>query len=166
MANNYGNARNAIATTQNNNLSNLEGNYSGNVSQAMQAYNSAVANANLQKAQQAMALENALANNEIAALGDYQSLLQRDNENYLDLLKAAISSGAAFKYNPTSANNATKAVAVNQASNTSVINNLSAIQELMGAENMPGVTMPGFTIANTATTTNPYLEILKQLQRA
>jgi len=168
MANNYGNARNAIANTQNNNLSNLEGNYSGNVSQAMQAYNSAVANANLQKAQQAMALENALANNEISALGDYQSLLQRDNENYLDLLKTAIANGASFSYNPTSANNTAKAVAVQQASNPTATNNLAAIQALMNAQDIPGTSTPGITVLNQATQNNPYLDILKQLlaQRA
>ena len=96
MLNNYNNARNNINTTTNNNLYNLEGNYSDNLSQARQAYNSAVASANLARAQQAMSLENALANNQISALGDYQSLLQRDNQNYLDLLKAAIANGASF----------------------------------------------------------------------
>lgn len=163
MANNYGNARNNINTTQNNNLANLEGNYNSNLSQAMQAYNSAVANANLQKAQQQMSLENALANNQISALGDYQSLMQRQNENYLDLLKTAIANGASFSYDPTSATNSVNAVAVNQAANPNLVNNLTAIQELMGAENTPGVTMPGVTIANTGATNNPYAYILNQL---
>ena len=75
MLNNYGNARNNINTTQNNNLSNLESNYNDNLSQALQAYNSAVANANLQKATQAISLENALANNQISALGDRKSVV-------------------------------------------------------------------------------------------
>lgn len=163
MSNNYGNARNNINTTANTNLSNLEGNYSNNVSQALQAYNSAVANANAQKAQQIMQLENALANNEISALGNYQSLLQRDNENYLDLLKAAIANGASFSYDPTSVNNAYSAIALQQAANPDMVNNLTAIQNLMGAENTPGVTMPGVTVANTAVQNNPYLDILRQL---
>jgi len=149
MLNNYGNARNAINTTQNNNLANLEGNYSDNLSQAMQAYNSAVANANLQKAQQAMSLENALANNQISALGDYQTLMQRENQNYLDLLKAAIANGASFSYDPTQANNAVKAVAVQQAANPNLVNNLTAIEELMG-QNTPGVNKPGVTVLNQA----------------
>jgi hypothetical protein len=164
MANNYGNARNNINTTLNNNLSNLEGNYSDNLSQAQQAYNSAVASANLQKAQQAMSLENALANNQISALGDYQTLMQRENQNYLDLLKAAIANGASFSYNPTEANNAFNAVAVNQAANPNLVNNLTAIQELMGAENTPGVTMPGVTVVNPATQTNYLQQILSQLR--
>lgn len=149
MLNNYGNARNNINTTLNNNLSNLEGNYSDNLSQAMQAYNSAVANANLQKAQQAMSLENALANNQISALGDYQTLMQRENQNYLDLLKAAIANGASFSYDPTAANNAVKAVAVQQASNPTIANNYATIQELMNS-GAPGTTTPGVTVLNQA----------------
>lgn len=164
MLNNYGNARNNINTTLNNNLSNLEGNYSDNLSQAMQAYNSAVANANLQKAQQAMSLENALANNQISALGDYQSLMQRENQNYLDLLKAAIANGASFSYNPTEANNSVNAVAVQQAANPALVNNLTAIQELMGAENVPGVTMPGVTVVNPTMQGNYLAQILSQLR--
>lgn len=165
LLNNYGNARNQINTTRNTNLYNLEGNYNDNLSQAMQAYNSAVASANLQKAQQAMSLENALANNQISALGDYQSLMQRENENYLDLLKAAIANGASFSYDPTSANNAFNAVNVQQASSPDTVNTLTALQNLMGAENVPGVTMPGVTVANTGSITNPYLSILKQLSQ-
>ena len=165
MLNNYGNARNSINNTLNNNLSNLEGNYSDNLSQAMQAYNSAVANANLAKAQQAMSLENALANNQISALGDYQSLLQRDNQNYLDLLKAAIQNGASFSYNPTEANNTFKAVALQQAANPNLTTNYQAIQELMNAENLPGTNTPGMTVVNPATANNYLANILSQLRR-
>lgn len=164
MANNYGNARSAINTTQNKNLYNLEGNYNTNLSQAMQAYNSAVANANAQKAQQAMTLENALANNEISALGNYQSLMQRENENYLDLLKAAIANGASFSYDPTSANNAVSAVNVQQANNPNYVNALTAIQNLMGAENTPGVTMPGVTVLNSANNANDLNSWIRKLQ--
>lgn len=166
MANNYGNARSAINTTQNNNLYNLEGNYNNNLSQAMQAYNSAVANANLQKAQQAMSLENALANNQISALGDYQSLMQRQNENYLDLLKAAIANGASFSFDPTSANNTFSAINVQQANNPEYVNTLTALQNLMGAENTPGVTMPGMTVVNPTTNNSSLAQMLAQLQAA
>lgn len=163
MLNNYGNARNNINTTLNNNLANLEGNYSDNLSQAMQAYNSAVANANLQKAQQAMTLENALANNQISALGDYQSLMQRENQNYLDLLKAAIANGASFAWNPTEANNAVQAVALQQANNPQLVSNLTALEELMG-QNTPGVTTPGVTVVNPASANvNTLADTLAQL---
>ena len=161
MLNNYGNARNNINTTQNKNLSSLEGNYSDNLSQAMQAYNSAVANANLQKAQQAMSLENALANNQISALGDYQSLMQQRNSQYLDLLKAAIANGASFSYDPTAANNAVRAVAVQQAANPTLETNYQALQDLMNG--LPGSSTPGITVLNQNAVTNPYLDIFKQL---
>ena len=151
MLNNYGNARNNINTTMNNNLSNLEGNYSDNLSQAMQAYNSAVASANLQKANQAMSLENALANNQISALGDYQSLMQRENQNYLDLLKAAIANGASFSYDPTAATNEVKAVALQQAANPTLATNYQAIQDLLNSQNVPGTSTPGVTVVNPAT---------------
>ena len=163
MLNNYGNARNNINTTQNNNLANLEGNYSDNLSQAMQAYNSAVASANLQKAQQAMSLENALANNQISALGDYQTLLQKDNQNYLDLLKAAIQNGASFSYDPTEANNTFKAVALQQAANPALTTNYQAIQELMNGENVPGVNSPGMTVVNPTMSGNYLADILSKL---
>lgn len=163
MANNYGNARSTINTTLNNNLSDLEGNYSDNLSQAQQAYNSAVASANLQRAQQAMALENALANNQISALGDYQSLMQRENQNYLDLLKAAIANGASFQWNPTEANNAFVAQNIQQAASPDYVSNLTALQNLMGAENVPGVTMPGATVVSAPTQGNPLADMLARI---
>lgn len=166
MANNYGNARNAINTVANTNLSNLEGNYNSNLSSARQAYNSAVADADARKAQQVMALENALANNEISALGNYQSLLQQDNQNYIDLLKTALANGASFAYSPTSANNATKAVAVQQASNPGIANNYATIQELMGnGVNVPGVNSSGMTVLNTNNQNNLLAQMLAQLAR-
>lgn len=163
MLNNYGNARNNIQTTANRSLADLEQNYNSNLSQAMQAYNSAVANANLQKAQQAMQLENALANNQISALGDYQSLMQRENQNYLDLLKTAIANGANFAYTPTQANNAVNAVAVQQASMPTANSNYEAIQALMNAYNNGG----GGAVALNApyANTNSLAQMLAQLQR-
>jgi hypothetical protein len=165
MLNNYGNARNEINTTQNRNLSNLEGNYSDNLSQAKQAYNSAVANANLQKAQQAMQLENALANNQISALGDYQSLMQRENQNYLDLLKAAISNGASFNYTPTEANNGFNAIAVNQASMPTSSNYNAALQALMNAQQAPGTNNTGISVVNPATQGNALADFIAALTR-
>lgn len=164
MLNNYGNARNNINTTANSNLANLEGNYSNSLSQAMQAYNSAVANANQQKSQQIMALENALANNEISALGNYQSLLQRDNENYLDLLKSAIANSMKYAYNPTKATNSVNAVALNQASNPALTTNYQAIKELMDAYSN-GNNNAAVTLASPTASNNNYLAaILSQLR--
>lgn len=162
MLNNYNNARNNINTTTNNNLYNLEGNYSDNISQARQAYNSAVASANLARAQQAMSLENALANNQISALGDYQSLMQRQNQNYIDLLKAAIANGASFTYDPTQANNTFRAVNVQQAANPTLESNYQAVQELM--DNLPGASTPGVSYVNAPASGNDLNSWIKYLK--
>ena len=165
MLNNYGNARNEINTTQNKNLSSLEGNYNDNLSSAMQAYNSAVANANLQKAQQQISLENALANNQISALGDYQTLMQRENQNYLDLLKTAIANGASFAYNPSEANNGVNAIAYNQASMPTNTNYAAALQALMNAQQTPGGGS-AISLSNSVLDNNYLADILKKLQGA
>lgn len=164
MLNSYGNARNEINTTQSKNLSNLEGNYSDNLSQAMQAYNSAVANANLQKAQQAMSLENALANNQISALGDYTSLMQRENQNYLDLLKAAISAGAKFNYDPTKVVNNVNGLAMTQGSMPTTANNLAAVQALLNSQQTPGGGGAAISISNPTVDNNYLQQILAQLR--
>ena len=76
MENNYGNARNEINTTTNRNLSDLEGQKNMQLAQALQAYNSAVAQAQLQKAMQMADLENMLASGQMGALDDYYSMMQ------------------------------------------------------------------------------------------
>lgn len=161
MINNYGNARNEINTTTNNNLSALEGDYNDNLAQAMQAYNTAVANAQLQKAQQAIQLENALANNQIAALQDFQSLMADDNANYLGLLEKAIAKGVDFSFTPTEANNVVNALEFQQApvegANKTGNNILAALQEIMRQNNNKAATNPALV--------NNYLAaILNQLK--
>ena len=137
MSNNYGNARNEINTTTNNNLSSLEGDYNKNLADAMQAYNMAVANAQLQKAQQVMALEEALANNEIAALDDYYSLVQGDQDTYLAALQTAIDNSGNFTFDPTTANNAVKSFEFHQGGNfdnRNYNNLLAALQAIMNQQ--------------------------------
>lgn len=162
MYNNYGNARNDINTQANRSYADLENNYNTNLSQAMQAYNSAVANADLQKAQQAIQLENALSNNQISALSDYQTLMQRENQNYLDLLKTAIANGANFAYTPTSANNAVQGVAVQQASMPTANTNYAALQALLNAQQTPG-SGAAVSLANPTVDNNYLAQILAQL---
>lgn len=164
MLNNYGNARNNINTTTNRNLSNLEGNYSDNLAQAMQAYNSAVANANLQKAQQEIQLENMLANNQISALGNYQSLMASQNDSYLDLLKSAIAHGANFNYTPTQANNAVQAMAYQQMSPLSSDTNYAAWQNFLNNQGT-GQNNAAVTTVNPAAQNNYLAAILSQLGR-
>jgi len=163
MLNNYGNARNAINTTTNKNLSDLEGNYNDSIAQIMQAYNSAVANANAQKTQQVMALENALASNEMSALSDYHSLMQSQNRDYLDLLKTAIANSDKFNFTPSQANNAVKTANVIQASQPIGSTNYAALQALQNAQQAPGAAV---SLVNSPTAQNNYLAaILSQLGR-
>ena len=163
MLNNYGNARNNINTTANRSYADLENNYNSNLSQAQQAYNSAVANANLQKAQQQIQLENALSNNQISALSDYQSLMQRENQNYLDLLKTAIANGANFAYTPTVANNPMQAVNVTQAANPTAVTNYAALQALMNAQT--GTPGSGAVLSTNNANANALAAILAELQK-
>ena len=164
MLNNYGNARNNINTTANRSYADLENNYNNNLASAQQAYNSAVANANLQKAQQAMQLENALANNQISALGDYQSLMQRENQNYLDLLKTDIANGANFAYTPTSANNAVQGVAVQQGTMPTANSNYAALQALMNAQQTPG-SGAAISLNSPVTTGSTLQDFINYIQR-
>ena len=163
MLNNYGNARNNINTTANKNLTELEGNYNDSLAQAIQAYNTAVANTNAQKTQQVMALENALAGNEMSALSDYQSLMQAQNSQYLDLLKTVLNNQAKYDYTRTKANNSVKTADVKQASQPITNTNYAALQALANAQQVPG--QSGATISLTSpTTNNNYLaQILAQI---
>lgn len=93
MLNNYGNARNDINKNLANNLYNLEGNYNGNLAEALREYNAAVASANMAKAQQLIDMENALASNNMNALSNYQNMLANYNNGYMDILRSALASG-------------------------------------------------------------------------
>lgn len=138
MANNYGNARNEINTTQNRNLSTLEGDYNDNLASALQAYNQAVASAQLQKAQQAIELEQALANNEIAALDDYYSLMGDTTDNFNGSLDQLLVNMNGLEFDPTRVTNAYNAPEVIQANTQADRTNnniLKALQEIMAQGN-------------------------------
>lgn len=158
MANNYGNARNDINTTKANNLSELEGNYNDNIAQALQAYNQAVASAQLQKAQQAIELENALANNEIAALDDYYSLMGDTTDDYMGSLDGLLLNMQGLQFDPTQVSNAVSAPEILQANTqTGRTNNnfLQALQAIMGQAKKTG---------NGALQNNYLAQILSQLR--
>jgi len=134
MANNYGNARNDINRTKARNLSDLEGEFNDNLASALQAYNQAVAQAQLAKAEQVMQLENALANNQIAALDDYYSLV-KDSEGQMNgAFAAAIQNGQNFSFDPTEVNNTFTPAEILQANTMdqrSFANLLQALQAIM-----------------------------------
>jgi hypothetical protein len=164
MLNNYGNARNNIDTTRNKNLSSLQSNYNNNVSQAKQAYNTALANAESQKTNQLNALSDALSKNQIAALTDYQSLMQNDNQAYLNMLQNAIANGTNFTYDPTSADNVVRAVSYRQASPDNESSNYNALQALIDAQagNVPNNNF--LSLSDPTTQSNYLARILAQLR--
>lgn len=136
MANNYGNARNEINTTTNNNLSQLEGQYNENLANAMSAYNQAVAQAQLQKAQQMMQLEDALMNNKIAALDDFYDLMGDTTGNYENSL-AMVLNNKDMEFDPIEASNAVKAMELyqnNPSDDRTYANLMAALQAIMNQQ--------------------------------
>ena len=162
MSNNYGNARNNIYTTRNRSLSDLEGNYNDNLAAATQAYNQAVAQAQLAKAEQAMQLENALANNQIAALDDYYSLV-KDSEGQMNgAFATAIGDSQNFTFDPTEVLNNYTAPEVYQADTMdqrSWANLLQALQAIMAQQGNGNV-----NLANPAIDNNYLAAVLNQLR--
>lgn len=161
MSNNYGNARNNIYTTRNRSLSDLEGNYNDNLAAATQAYNQAVAQAQLAKAEQAMQLENALANNQIAALDDYYSLV-KDSEGQMNgAFATAIGDSQNFTFDPTQVLNNYTAPEVRQADTMdqrSWANLLQALQAIMAQQGNGNV-----NLANPVLNNNYLAAMLQQL---
>lgn len=88
LDNNYGASRNHIEDVRANNLEDLAVKMMAEESAINQQYNQAAANVAWQVAQQQMALENALANNEVSAQKDYYNLLMDQNEQAIGLLKS------------------------------------------------------------------------------
>lgn len=105
LYNNYGNARNNIENTKATNLSNLAGIRDDSLAKALQSYNTQLADAENRRMGYAMDLENALANNEIAAMADYQSALSSNNSQYLNALTGAMNNLNNYVYDATQANN-------------------------------------------------------------
>lgn len=136
MANNYGNARNEINTTTNNNLSQLEGQYNENLANAMSAYNQAVAQAQLQKAQQMMQLEDALMQNKISALDDFYDLMGDTTGDYENSL-AMVLNNKDMEFDPIEASNAVKAMELyqnNPADDRTFANLMAALQAIMAQQ--------------------------------
>ena len=164
MLNNYGNARNNINTTLNSNISKLEGNYNDSLAQANQAYNNAVASAAAQKAEQEMALENALANNEVSAVQDYANLMQREDQNYMDLLRTAVANGASVNTAATSADNGVRAIGTTQSTPESTLNKYFRIQSILNAQDQAQrQAAANKTVLDAATQNNYLAQILAQL---
>ena len=99
LENNYGNARNAIATTANENLGKLENLYSQNRNSAQQAYNEQLAADELQRAQYLTQFESDRQNALAQAYDEQISRLMDVDPTYLAAMSAATNNQAA--YTPT-----------------------------------------------------------------
>ena len=99
LENNYGNARNAIAATQNENLGSLEDLYNKNKNSAQQAYNDQLAADELQKAQYMVQFENDRQNALAQAYESQLSQLAEMDPSFLSGLSGLVTSQAG--YTPT-----------------------------------------------------------------
>lgn len=158
MYNNYGTSRNNIETTKANNLSELDLKRNDNLAQALQQYNSALADANAQKNQYAMNLENALANNQIAATENYQNALSNNNTNYLNALANAVSNMQSYQFDPTAATNDLNLATVIQAASNG--------QAGLNRNNYSAQVDPGANLSTINGGTNNYQDYLSNLLRS
>lgn len=101
LENQYGNSRTGINETLNKNLSDLNMTYGDNLAAALQSYNSAKANLDLQRMQLEMQAENARQNAEASSMSAYMNI----DSGYLNALQAALKNQAAYQYDPTQATN-------------------------------------------------------------
>ena len=105
LQNNYGNSRNGIETTRNDNLTELLNTYQNNMAAAEQEYYNRLAAAEDQKAQLSMQIENALAN---ALTGSYESqinALTGADSTYYDFMGDLLKQQMAYQYKNANATN-------------------------------------------------------------
>ena len=105
LQNNYGNSRNGIETTRNDNLTELLNTYQNNMAAAEQEYYNRLAAAEDQKTQLAMQIENALAN---ALTGSYESqinALTGADSAYYDFMGDLLKQQMSYQYKNANATN-------------------------------------------------------------
>lgn len=115
LINNYGNARNEIDTTRNNNLSNLEQNYNQNLADIMQNYYNAKSAADENRMAYQMQLENALADNSTASYGTLYNAMANLDTGYLNAMQKALENQAAYQAKANTASNKTETVSTQNA---------------------------------------------------
>ena len=123
MYNNYGNSRNNINTTLNDNLTSLENTYQGNISNANQQYNSAYANALSDYLNYQNQLEQNLANSIVGSYGNMVSSLGSLDSGYTNALYDLLQKQAAYEYQNTK-----NTLGVDNVS-TSTLNNIGTVTD-------------------------------------
>lgn len=130
MYNNYGNSRNNINTTLNDNLTSLENLYQGNVASAEQQYNSNYADAMSNYLAMQNQMEQNLASNIIGSYNNMINSLGNLNSGYTDTLYSLLNKQAEYGYMPTMANNSVQNVS------TQSLNNMGSVTDYAKAQAM------------------------------
>ncbi len=94
LMNNYGNARNNIETSRQDNLRQLEAAYNNNMANAMQSYNDAVSSAADANMSYRMQLENDLANNTVGSYQNLYNALANMDGNYVNAMSNYVANQA------------------------------------------------------------------------
>lgn len=167
LQNNYGNARNNINTTLNDNITSLENTYQGNLASALQAYNTNLANAQSERAQYMAQLESDLANLTASSYGNQYNNFSALSSDYMSALQNALATQQEYDYKETLANNKAAKVNTSQgASGDSAESNyskwLSYAQKLMGGGSSAD-DVAAYLISNTDANNSTIQQILNQL---
>ena len=101
LENQYGNSRTGINETLNKNIANLNETYGDNLAAALQSFNTAKANLDLQRMQLETQAENARQNAEAASMSGNMSI----DSGYASALQAALANQAAYTYDASQATN-------------------------------------------------------------
>lgn len=104
LENNYGNSRNNINTTLNDNINKLNMTYGDNLANALQSYNSAMSNLDMQRMQLEMEAENARQNAIASNMSSFASMMGGDS-SYLAALQSALQNQQNYTYDATKATN-------------------------------------------------------------
>ena len=102
LENQYGSSRNGINEVLNKNISNLNQTYGDNLAGALQQYNSAKSNLDLQRMQLENAAETARNNMEASYMNSPSITM---DSNYVNALRNVVARQQAYNYNPTAATN-------------------------------------------------------------
>ena len=104
LANEYSKSRGGINTTRNKNIADLNKTYADNLAAALQAYNSAMNQLEMQRLQMENAAENARMNNSSTDIS-ISGLLGGDNGAYIQALQNALASQKGYQYDNAAATN-------------------------------------------------------------
>ena len=167
LENNYGSSRTGINETLNNNISKLNENYGDNLANALQQYNSAVSDLDMQKMQLEMEAENQRQN---AMEGFYSQIgsLAVD-PSYLTALQSALSNMGAYSYSPSVATNSYTPASVQQAASAANDANYAKYLAQAKLDSSNGLTSSKIknnlfnAVSNGSLDINSLYSILKQL---